>query len=101
VLSLVNAKDGFLLLDEFENGMHHTVQLDDWRAIFRLAKLLDVQVFATSHSWDAVETFQKAAAEDPEEGLLIRLSKQGEAIIPTLFREEELAAATRDHIEVR
>jgi hypothetical protein len=100
-LSLVNAKDGFLLIDEFENGMHHTVQLDVWRAIFRLSKLLNVQVFATSHSWDAVETFQKAAALNPEDGLLVRLTRKGEDIIPTLFQEDELAIATRDHIEVR
>jgi hypothetical protein len=101
VLSLVNAKDGLLLIDEFENGMHHTVQLDAWRAIFHLAKRLDVQVLATSHSWDAVEAFQRAASEDPEEGVLIKLSRVGEEIIPTLFREDELAIATRDHIEVR
>lgn len=101
VLSLVNAKDGFLLIDEFENGLHHTVQLDVWRGIFRLSKLLNVQVFATSHSWDAVEAFQKAAAEHRDEGLLIRLSKKGDAVIPTLFREDELAVATRDRIEVR
>jgi hypothetical protein len=101
VLSLVNAQDGLLLIDEFENGMHHTVQLDVWRAIFRLARQLHIQVFATSHSWDAVESFQKAATEDPAEGLLIRLSRKGDSVIPTLFREEELAVATREHIEVR
>ena len=101
VLSLVNAKDGLLLVDEFENGMHHTVQLDAWRAVFRLAQKLDIQVFATSHSWDAIEAFQKAAAETPEEGVLVRLARKGEEIIPTLFREEELAVATRDRIEVR
>jgi hypothetical protein len=101
VLSLVNAKDGFLLIDEFENGMHHTVQLDVWQGIFRLSRLLNVQVFATSHSWDAVEAFQKAAAQHRDEGLLIRLSKKGNAVIPTLFREDELAVATRDGIEVR
>jgi hypothetical protein len=101
VLSLVNAKDGLLLIDEFENGMHHTVQLDVWRTVFGLARKLDIQVFATSHSWDAVEAFQKAAAEAPEEGVLVRLSRKGEDIIPTLFREDELAVATRDRIEVR
>ena len=90
-----------LLIDEFENGMHHTVQLDVWRGIFRLAKLLNVQVFATSHSWDAIEAFQKASIEDPEEGLLIRLSRKADAVISTLFREDELAVATRDKIEVR
>jgi hypothetical protein len=101
VLSLVNAKDGFLLIDEFENGMHHTVQYDVWRGIFRLSSLLNVQVFATSHSWDAVQSFQKAAAEDPADGLLIRLSTKGESVIAPLFREDELAVAARDKIEVR
>lgn len=101
VLSLVNAKDGLLLIDEFENGMHHTVQLNVWRTVFSLARKLDIQVFATSHSWDAVEAFQKAAAESPEEGVLVRLSRRGEDIMPTLFRADELAVATRDRIEVR
>ena len=61
ILSLVNAKDGLLLIDEVENGMHHSVQLDLWRVIFRLSRQLNIQVFATSHSWDSVEAFQKAA----------------------------------------
>lgn len=101
VLSLVNAMGGLLLIDEFENGMHHTVQLDAWRTIFRLAHELDVQVFATSHSWDAIEAFQKAAAETHEDGVLIRLSRKDDAVIPTIFNEDELAVATRDRIEVR
>ena len=101
VLSLVNAKDGLLLIDEFENGMHHTVQADAWRAVFKLARNLDIQVVATSHSWDTIEAFQKVACEAAGEGVLIRLSRKGEEIIPTLFRENELAVATRDRIEVR
>lgn len=101
VLSLANAKDGVLLIDEVENGIHHSVQVDLWRAVFDLSKRLNVQVFATSHSWDSIEAFQKAAAEDPEDGVLIRLSRKDDQIIPTLFREDELAVATREHIEVR
>jgi len=100
-LSLVNAKDGLLLIDGFENGMHYSVQLDAWHMIFKLAATLGVQVFATSHSWDAIEAFQKVAAETPEEGVLVRLARKGEAIIPTVFREDELRIATRDGIEVR
>lgn len=101
VLSLVNAREGLLLIDEFENGMHHTVQVDVWRAVFRLARQLNIQIFATSHSWDAVEAFQKASSEDPEQGILIRLTRKGDDLIPTVFREDELAVATREHIEVR
>jgi predicted ATPase len=101
VLCLVNAKGGLLLIDEFENGLHHTVQLDVWRTVFALARKLEIQVFATSHSWDSIEAFQKAAAEAPEEGVLVRLSRKGDEIIPTLLRKDELAIATRDRIEVR
>ena len=100
-LSLVNARGGLLLIDEFENGLHHTVQFDAWKTIFLLAKELDIQVFATSHSWDAVEAFQQAAAETPEEGALVRLTRKGEEIIPTVFAKDELAIVTRNRIEVR
>jgi predicted ATPase len=101
VLSLVNAKDGFLLIDEFENGLHHTVQFEVWQIIFRLCQSLNVQVFATSHSWDAIETFQKAAALNSDDGVLFRLTRKGDAVIPTMFNQDELAIVTRQQIEVR
>ena len=101
VLSLINARGGLLLIDEFENGLHHGVLIDVWRTMFRLAKRLDVQVFAASHSWDALEAFQKAAAEVPEEGSLLRLTRRFGNVIPTLFPEDDLAIATRHRIEVR
>ena len=100
-LSLINARGGLLLIDEFENGLHYSVQLGLWRMIFRLAKELDVQVFATSHSWDTIEALQKAAAEVPEDAALVHLTARGDDIIPTVFTEDELAIVTRDKIEVR
>jgi hypothetical protein len=101
ILSLCNARNGVLLVDEVENGLHYSVQTDIWRTIFRLSKDLNVQVFATSHSWDCVRAFQEAASESPEEGVLLRLSRKDDQIIPTLFTEKELAIVTRDQIEVR
>ena len=101
VLNLVNSRDKTLLVDEFENGLHHSVQLDAWRIIFRLAHALNIQVFATTHSWDTIETFQKAAGETPDTGVLIRMTRRGEDIVPTVFTEDEVAIATRERIEVR
>lgn len=100
-LSLINSRGGILLVDEIENGLHHSVQLDAWRMIFRLAQDLDVQVFATSHSWDAVETFQIAAVEAPGDGALLRLTRRYDRVFSTVFVERELAVATRNNIEVR
>jgi len=101
ILSLCTARNGVLLVDEVENGLHYSVQTEIWRTVFRLAKDLNVQVFATSHSWDCVRAFQEAASESPEDGVLVRLTRHGERIIPTLFSEKELEAVTRDQIEVR
>ena len=101
VLSMLGARNGLLLIDEFENGLHHTVQLETWRTIFQLAQLHSVQVFATTHSWDTVEAFQAAATETPEAGLLLRLTRHEDNIIPTVFVEDELQVITRSRIEVR
>ncbi|MDE2861161.1 MAG: ATP-binding protein [Chloroflexota bacterium] len=100
-LSLVNAKGGILLIDEFENGLHYTAQPDVWRMIFELAGSLDVQVFATTHSSDTVKGFQQAAAESPEEGMLLRLVRANDITHATLANEDDLEIVTRGGIEVR
>ena len=101
VLSLVNASGGLLLIEEFENGIHHSIQTEAWRMIFRLARKLDIQVFATTHSWDAIEAFQVAASESQTKGSLVRLIRRDDRIISTVFPEDELAVVTRNKIEVR
>jgi hypothetical protein len=101
VLSLACARGGVLLVDEIENGFHYSILPDVWRAIFRLASDLNVQVFATTHNWDCIDAFRIAASEHPEEGVLARLTVKDDQVIPTLFREDELRIITRDRIEVR
>jgi hypothetical protein len=102
-LALTNATDGILLVDEVENGLHYSAQCDVWRFIFKASKKLNVQVFATTHSWDCIEAFQKAAAEDndPSSGVLVRLENRNGDITSTVFDERRLAIVTRDGIEVR
>ena len=93
---------GVLLVDEIENGIHFSVLPDLWRFVFQAARLHNVQVFATAHSWDCVEAFQSVAAEEKDvDGTLIRLEKEGDRNKAVTFSEEELAIATRDGIEVR
>jgi ABC-type branched-subunit amino acid transport system ATPase component len=101
-LALVNAKNGFLLIDEIENGIHYSVQPDVWRLIFQTAEKLNVQVFATTHSWDCIKAFQEAAAENKEvKGVLIRLAEKGGEIRVGEFDEQELGVAVEGRIEVR
>jgi hypothetical protein len=100
-LALANARNGMLLLDEIESGLHYTVQPEMWKLIFMTAKRLNVQVFAATHSWDCIAAFQQALQADPTEGMLIRLGKKNGGITSTVFDERKLTIATRDQIEVR
>jgi AAA15 family ATPase/GTPase len=101
-LALVNARDGLLLIDEIENGLHYSTHTDLWRLIFQLARKLNVQVFATSHSWDCITAFSKAAQEDGQnEGMLIRLDYKNGDVKAALYDKETLNIATQQQIEVR
>jgi len=106
ILSVFPAKNGILLIDEFENGLHFSVQEQVWRMIFKLATELNMQVFATTHSWDCIESFAKAAIDSPEAGVLLKLSKSRLTsdhgkIIATVYDEEALKIVTATELEVR
>lgn len=100
-LALVNARGGVLLVDEVENGLHFSVQDDVWRAVFELAARYDVQVFATTHSWDTIVGFQYAANISEEEGVLYRLDPRQGGITAVAYTEREVEIAAEQRIEVR
>lgn len=107
VLNIPNAKDGFLLIDEFENGLHYSVQEKVWGLIFEMAKRLNIQVFATTHSWDCIEAFSKVAVERTDvEGLLFRMGRSARTsdkgkVIATVFDEDKLQHFTQADMEIR
>jgi AAA15 family ATPase/GTPase len=106
ILSVFSARNGFLLIDEFENGLHYSVQEEVWRMIFKLATNLNIQVFATTHSRDCIESFTKVAVESPEEGLVMKLSKSrltsdNGKIIATVYDKFELETITASDLEIR
>jgi energy-coupling factor transporter ATP-binding protein EcfA2 len=100
-LALVHSKDGLLLVDEIENGIHYSVQPDLWRLVFETAARLNVQVFATTHSYDCIKAFEQAASESDEEGILVRLARKGDRTLVGEFDERELEIAVEGAIEVR
>lgn len=103
ILALTNSENGYLLIDEFENGLHYTVQEDLWRMIFKLANELNVQVFATTHSNDCIRAFENVLNSEgnQDKGQFLRLDKIKEEIIATLYTPSELKTATEHFIEVR
>ena len=101
-LALANSKGGFLLIDEVENGLHYSVQGDFWKMVLQAARDNDVQVLATTHSWDAVEGFTEAATEfETDDSRLVSLTRRREKIFATTLAEHQMQVATCHRIEVR
>ena len=101
-LALAYSNNGVLLIDEVENGIHHSLQQDYWRMVLQAASQNNVQVLATTHSWDCVRGFAaEAAANDGVEGVLIRLDRDERSVRAIEYSEEELTIAARQDIEVR
>ncbi len=101
-LGLGVSRDGFLLIDEAENGIHYSVERDYWRMVLQTAHENNVQVIATTHSKDCIEGFAQAATDlEDVEGVLVRLDKREETLWAVEYSEEEIQIAAEQGIEVR
>ena len=101
-LALANSRNGFLLIDEAENGIHHSMQRDLWKMVLQTALKNDVQVFAATHSWDCVRGFAQAAMElEDIDGALVRLERHGDKTRAIEYSEQELQVVAEQGIEVR
>lgn len=104
LLALSTCKDGTILIDEVENGLHYSIQEELWNLIFEIAAAQNIQIFATTQSMDAVRAFGKIVNSDdnaPLDGLLIKLENIGGMIEPLTFDADELKVITGNAIEVR
>ena len=101
-LALASSRGGFLLLDEVENGIHHSIQRDFWEMVLRTAHENNVQVIATTHSNDCVKGFAHAAmALDGVVGLLHRIENDEIKARIVSYSEDGLKTAAEQGIEVR
>ncbi|WP_293155397.1 ATP/GTP-binding protein [Okeania sp. SIO2C9] len=60
ILSIMNAKEGTVLIDEIENGIHHSVMEKVWQSIAVATRKSNTQLFATTHSYECIRAAHKA-----------------------------------------
>ena len=101
-LALAKSSGGFLLIDEAENGIHHSVQAKFWEMVLKTAQRNNVQVLATTHSADCAYRFGQVASElEDIEGILYRIQRNGERLRAVPYPEDQLTIAAEHGIEVR
>jgi hypothetical protein len=64
--SLACSRDGALFTDEIDTGLHYSIMADMWRLVLNRAVASNVQVFATTHSWDCIEGLSLLCQQEPD-----------------------------------
>lgn len=104
LVSMWAARDGILLIDEVGSGVHYSVLPTMWRSIYRAASRLNVQVFATSHSQEALAAAH-SVIKDRQDGLVVyrlrRNTSGEEATRVTRYAGRTLATAVEANAELR
>lgn len=103
LLSAANMQNGFLLIDEIENGLHWTIQEKMWRALFHIASSLNAQIFVTTHSQDAINAFESVWRDNESTGAFHRLERHPRTgkIIASTYTLDTLSASVETDFEVR
>jgi len=101
----VRQGSNIVLFDEIENGLHFTIMKDFWTKLIASVIENDLQVFATTHSYEMLEALIEAAKKiniiEKEELRLYRLHKNEEGSGITQFDSWAIDALLEEKREVR
>jgi hypothetical protein len=91
-----------VLIDEFENGLHYSALPHVWRGLAGLAATAQVQVFATTHSYECIAAAHEVFAATPEyDFALHRLQRVNGRIEAVTHSRQMLEVALKNRLEMR
>lgn len=104
IAAIAAMQNGVLLIDEIENGLHYSSLTVVWKALFSACKEYNVQIIATTHSYECVEAFSKSYDTFDPEGddiRLFRIDRDGEKHKTFPYNAKVLRAGIEKEFEVR
>lgn len=102
IIYIANARNGVVLVDEIENGLHYSVLPKVWRAIGDAAHRFNTQIFATTHSFECIKAAHTGLLESKSYDFrLHRLERVKDTIEAVNYDQENLEVAIEQGLEVR
>lgn len=98
---IIAAKKKYILIDEIEQGMHYSNMSVLWSALALISKELDLQIFATTHSSDAIQSAASLSPEQQKLFKLVRLENQANHAVGRSFDLSNVSSALDSGFEVR
>ncbi|MGE4419402.1 MAG: ATP/GTP-binding protein [Sulfurimonas sp.] len=103
ICALYACENGYLFIDEIDNGIHYTQQDKLWEIILETSKKLHVQVFATTHSKECIESYARVAKKlEDKDTSYIKMTRLNDGSIKAGVRDYDmLQDSMDDNHEVR
>jgi predicted ATPase len=99
---IIGESPDILLIDEIENGLHHSVMAQVWAGLAAIAENLNVQIFATTHSGECLQAAHKAFQKRETYDLaVIQLFRNDSGAQGRVLDQEHIKAAVAEDIELR
>ncbi len=89
---------GYLLVDEPDTGLHWTALDGMWRLLLATARRLDVQIFATTHSYDCIHGLASAIKAEPDLRDDVSTSSTRSSTSRSVFRPTTQIAMAQDEV---
>lgn len=89
ICALYACENGYLFIDEIDNGIHYTQHDRLWELIFELSEKTNCQVFAITHSKEMLESFARVAKKLGEQDISYTTLVKN--------KQQEIKAITRDY----
>lgn len=103
VMNIFQCKDGVVMIDEIDNGLHFSVMPQLWKVVFAMAKQHHVQLFVTTHNIDSLRALSDACQEEYASMLkAFKLIKTNDAVLNALpYCAQTLQYMLNQETEVR
>jgi len=98
----VKARDGWLLLDEVDSGLHFSAMERLWRWLIVFSERCNIQIFATTHSSDCVNALGRLHEAEPDLTQSVAVFRiEPTQVAATRYSPEEMQVVAENALEVR
>ena len=64
LLAIIDYQNGFVIIDEIDNGLHYSVLKNLWKLIFDVSKEYKTQLFISTHNFETLKYLKEVLEED-------------------------------------
>ena len=101
IIGIITARDGILLIDEIENGIHYSIIKKMWELIFKLAKENNCQVIATTHSLEFAGYVVNLTPEEQDLFSFVNIERANGQLLCATYDSKQFKYSINNNVEIR